>query len=207
MYIPAIILGITGSLHCVGMCSPLAMAVTSSRSLWAKIVYNFGRILSYAGMGSLAAHFGQIALPPAVRVYFSLLLGCVLILIGMGVVSNFTVPFVTSAIGFIITQFKKLFAGFLHHKTNSSVFILGILNGFLPCGISALAITYCLVLPSATEGFFFMILFGLGTWPVMIGLPWFTGMMAKRIRINYQKAMIIAMFASGALLKIGRAHV
>jgi sulfite exporter TauE/SafE len=64
---------------------------------------------------------------------------------------------------------KKGFGIASNQKSGFTTFILGMLNGLLPCGLTYLALSACLILPSATDGFLFMLLFGLGTWPVMIG--------------------------------------
>lgn len=57
----AIVLGLAGSLHCAGMCSPLAMAVTARKPFVInKVIYNTGRIFTYGLLGVLAAVFGGL---------------------------------------------------------------------------------------------------------------------------------------------------
>lgn len=73
---------------------------------------------------------------------------------------------------------------------------MGMLNGLLPCGLTYMALTYCFILPTATDGFIFMLMFGLGTWPVMIGLSWLMSLGFTRLTQHYQR---IAMFAFAAV--------
>jgi len=102
-----------------------------------------------------------------------------------------------------ISLLKIYFGKFLSLKGSWTTFILGSLNGLLPCGLTYLALTYCLVLPSANAGFFFMLLFGLGTWPVMIGLTWIINRSMRKFNFSYHKISTAVLLVSGILL-IGR---
>jgi Uncharacterized conserved protein len=200
MYLTALILGITGSLHCAGMCSPLAMAVTSKKSMGYKLLYNTGRIVSYGVLGAMAAQLGQFTSLSAYQTIFSIFLGVILLLMGFGAIAGISIPLITRGVTWITVKLKILFGKFLHHRNGASITILGMLNGLLPCGITSIALTYCLILPGATEGFLSMIIFGLGTWPVMIGFSWISGLVAGRFNISYQKSTMAAMIISGLLL-------
>src|SRR6185295_9770819 len=79
------------------------------------------------------------------------------------------VPFIDKGITTFTFYLKKGFGIISNQNAGYTTFFLGMLNGMLPCGLTYLALSACLILPSATDGFFFMLLFGLGTWPVMIG--------------------------------------
>jgi sulfite exporter TauE/SafE len=63
--------------------------------------------------------------------------------------------------------------------------------------------SYCFILPSAWDGFFYMLLFGVGTWPVMIGLTWLMGVGFRRIQINYQRITTVVFIFIGIWL-VGR---
>jgi sulfite exporter TauE/SafE len=60
--------------------------------------------------------------------------------------------------------------------------------------------SYCFILPSAWDGFFYMLLFGVGTWPVMIGLTWLMGVGFRRIQINYQRITTVVFIFIGIWL-------
>lgn len=171
MHYAAILLGLAGSLHCAGMCSPLAMAVARAQPFArTKIVYNSGRVLIYALLGAVAAATGSLLGLGNYQPILSVVLGVSLVLIAIGWWKSFRVPGLSFALEKFTSQIKKQFSRFLSRRHYPAVFLLGALNGLLPCGLSLMAITYTFILPSARDGFLFMLLFGLGTWPVMIGL-------------------------------------
>lgn len=166
----AVILGFAGSLHCMGMCSPLAMAVTkmSKNMILSRLLYNGGRILSYGLLGGVVASIGLGFPLMRYQNLLSILLGIALVVIGTAGVS-IRVPFVMRIFGKVSLVLKGLFSKYLQRMSYTSTFFLGSLNGFLPCGLSFLAFTYCVTLPGPLDGFIFMALFGVGTLPVMLG--------------------------------------
>jgi len=169
MYYTAIIMGLAGSLHCAGMCSPLAMAMTRNKPfLLSSVLYNSGRILIYGIMGSLAAAFGSIWHLNSYQQIISIVLGGVFLLAGISF-RSMRIPFFDKMITAFTSQLKKGFGIISNQKSGFTTFILGMLNGMLPCGLTYLALSACLILPSARDGSWFMLLFGIGTWPVMIG--------------------------------------
>ena len=201
IWVTALIMGLAGSLHCAGMCSPLVLAATANRPfIFSKVIYNLGRILVYALIGSLAAALGTTVLNASYQNYFSILLGILMLLIGMGVISGIQIPLVSKLINWIIAKLKSAFGHWLHSKSGWATFILGMLNGLLPCGLTYIAVAYCLVLPSAMDGFFFMLLFGIGTWPVMVGMTWILGFLTKNIKVNFKHATAGVFFLTGMLL-------
>ena len=83
---------------------------------------------------------------------------------------------------------------------------MGMLNGLLPCGLTYLALTYCFTLDNYQEGFLFMILFGAGTIPVMVGLLWIIGHFFKKVRLSHRRISTVVMIVIGSLV-IGRALI
>jgi sulfite exporter TauE/SafE len=201
----ALLLGIGGSLHCAGMCSPLALAVTSfnRQLLFNRFVYNTGRILVYGSFGALVATFGSLFNFQAIQTYVSIILGVLLILLGVGTLSSLRIPLLSTLINKVSLIVKSKFANQLKKKNTASLFILGTLNGILPCGLTYLALSYTLTLDTPAEGFLFMLLFGLGTFPVMIGMPYVLKFIGGYIKINYSKLTTVMMIGLGVLL-IGR---
>jgi len=169
MLYTAIIMGLAGSLHCAGMCSPLAMAMTRNKPfLRSGILYNSGRIFLYGLLGALAAAFGSFIHLNAYQQIISILLGGIFLLAGLSF-RSMRVPFFDRAVTAFTSRLRKGFELLSNQKSGPSTFMLGMLNGMLPCGLTYLALSACLILPSATDGLLFMLLFGFGTWPVMIG--------------------------------------
>jgi len=198
MYYTAIIMGLAGSLHCAGMCSPLAMAMTRNKPfLLSSILYNSGRIFLYSLLGSLAAAFGSIIHLSSYQQIISLLLGSAFLIVGFSI-RSMRIPYFEKAITSLTLVLKKGFGIVSNQKSSFATFTLGMLNGMLPCGLTYLALTACLILPSATDGFLFMLFFGLGTWPVMIGAMKFL----STLKNNFSLALIskIAMVFIGCTL-------
>jgi sulfite exporter TauE/SafE len=198
----AFIIGFAGSLHCLGMCSPLAMAVTnrSSAVLFNRLLYNSGRILTYGISGGLIASVGLAF--PLIRYQniLSILLGLAMLIIGLTGISAIRLPLVTPALAKASTSLKSLFAKFLSHRNYGSSFLLGSLNGVLPCGLSFLALTYCFTLSGPIQGFTFMACFGIGTLPVMLGFTSIFHWLLMRLRFRMGSVSTIMLILSGLLL-------
>lgn len=199
----AIVLGLAGSLHCAGMCSPLAMAVTARKPLVLnKVVYNTGRILTYGLLGVLAAAFGSLFSLTAYQGVLSFLMGTIFLLMGVGALTGIHIPYLSNLINRLTSMLKRLFGVWLQKKQSGAVFVMGMLNGLLPCGLTYLALTYCFILPSAADGFVFMLFFGLGTWPVMIGVSWLMSLGFTRLTQNYKRIAMLAFSVIGIWLMV-----
>ncbi len=171
MWITAFVMGIVGGLHCACMCSPLAMAVTNFQRPYFvnRIVYNGGRILCYGLLGAFAGVFGSLLSLSGIQNILSLSLGIMLVAIGLLGVQHIRIPLISTLVQTTTTKVRALFSRVLKEKSKLSLAALGMVNGLLPCGLTYLALTYCFTLPNAGDGFLFMILFGAGTLPVMLG--------------------------------------
>ncbi len=201
MWWTALVMGFAGSLHCAGMCSPLAMAVTSQKPfLLNKVIYNSGRVFTYGILGAIAASFGSLFMITPYQGVISFIVGAVFLLMGIGAISGVRIPFVTAALNSFTGRLKNLFNFWLKRKSNIAVLVMGMLNGLLPCGLTYLAMTYCFIMSSMMEGFWFMLLFGVGTWPVMIGLTWLLGIGFGKIKVNYQRITTIVFITIGVWL-------
>jgi sulfite exporter TauE/SafE len=199
MLLTAIILGFAGSLHCAGMCSPLAYAALSKSGtvLIHRVLYNGGRILMYCILGAGVSAAGA-GLPVTFQYVLSITLGITLLVTGI-TGNNFRAPIFVPLINF--TSFLKAqFSRLLKDKKHSSVFAMGVLNGLLPCGLTFLALTSCIALPSSTDGFVFMAAFGAGTLPVMLGLVSIIPLLTKRLNFNVSRLSTILQIAAGCLL-------
>lgn len=207
MILTALIMGITGSLHCVGMCSPLAMAVSSisPRVFLNRIVYNSGRIVMYGLLGGFVAGFGYLLPISKFQNVVSVFLGVALLLGGLGLL-RMNIPILSSAIARVTSTIKQLFGTLLNRKNIGSVFFLGVLNGILPCGLVWIALAYVVTVSSPMEGVGFMMLFGVGTLPVMLGLTSLVPQILKRFHFKVGHITSGMMILSGILL-IGRVFI
>ena len=165
MLVTAFILGLTGSLHCVGMCGPIAMLIhggNRQQYLYNRIAYHVGRTLTYMLLGLVTGLLGKIFLFGGLQSYLSLAGGGMII--ALLVVPAFKVPFFTTA----FIRLKALLGKHLRSSTLGSKFLTGLLNGFLPCGLVYSALVLALVQPSLQFSVLAMALFGAGTIPALV---------------------------------------
>ena len=204
MYYTAIIMGLAGSLHCAGMCSPLAMAIAKSNPfVLSRVVYNLGRIFTYGLLGAVVAAAGSLVQLSPYQTVVSLTMGVIFLLLGLGGITRVRIPLVTSGMERMTSWLKRLFGATLQSKSFMATFSLGMLNGLLPCGLTYLALSACLILPNMQEGFMFMLFFGLGTWPVMIGMTWILNIGFIKRALNLTRLSRVALIFVGCLL-VGR---
>ena len=200
----AFIMGLAGSLHCVGMCGPLAFSLPFSHQnnlsrFKGGLIYNTGRILSYTLLGLLFGSFGNLFIRTQWQSKLSIALGLVILLYlftpkrwlhfnNLGIINK---PFIL-----LRQQLGKLFNG----KNPGSLFSIGILNGFLPCGLVYLALSSSIISASATNGGLFMLFFGLGTFPLMFATVLLGNFLNQQVRQRIYKSVPILLSFMAILL-------
>lgn len=190
--IPAIIIGFLGSFHCIGMCSPIVLALPANKLFgWSFVksrsIYNLGRVLTYSFLGAIFGLLGNRIALFGFQQIVSIILGVLIIsmVIIPGRIRSFLIP--SSAINYYNYKLKSFFIPFFKKGSSLSFFIIGILNGFLPCGFvyigiaGAIAVSYHGVLYSIL----FMALFGAGTIPAMFG----SSMIGSFLSINLKQRL------------------
>ncbi|MCB0750548.1 MAG: sulfite exporter TauE/SafE family protein [Ignavibacteriae bacterium] len=166
------VIGFLGSFHCVGMCGPIALALPIGKGsnlqlVLSRILYNLGRVVTYAFFGAIFGLFGKGIALAGLQRYASIALG-VSILVYYLIPSKYkgklsiTKPYQVLS-GFVKKSFKKL----TKSGSPQSLFIFGIINGFLPCGFVYVALAGAITTGDFISGAAFMALFGLGTVPIM----------------------------------------
>jgi sulfite exporter TauE/SafE len=166
----ALTTGLVGSLHCVGMCGPLAMALPIGRlphsQRWLAIgLYHIARITAYSGLGLFVGTIGQGLLLAGLQRPVSIGAGIFLLLwmvLKRGKLSGLST---TNRASRWITQ---PMARFLQSPALSAFAGLGFLNGLLPCGFIYVALTGAIATGQAATGAMYMGLFGLGTVPALL---------------------------------------
>ena len=166
----AITLGLLGSLHCAAMCGPLMLAVPGAggqgRFIAGRILYQLGRITTYAALGVLAGLVGKSILLAGLQRWLSIALG-VSILLGF----LFSKKIVLSATAVrLVNHLKSAMSLQFQHCGLRSLILLGILNGLLPCGLVYVALAGAVAQASIPAGIAFMTLFGLGTLPTTLAI-------------------------------------
>lgn len=198
----AIAIGFAGSLHCLGMCSPLAIAITnmSPAAALTRLLYNAGRILTYGVMGAGVATAGMAFPLARYQNLVSIVLGVSLLAIALAGVPAVKIPLLSRVLANFSLFLKGMFSRFLQRKGYGPTFLLGALNGMLPCGLSFLALAYCLTLAGPADGLMFMIGFGIGTLPVMIGFTGIFFWLLNRFHLNVRTIITAMLLLSGVML-------
>lgn len=204
MLVSAFLLGLAGSLHCVGMCGPIALVLPVDRSskptmAIQTILYHFGRLLTYSFFGLLFGLLGKGLFIAGLQQQLSIVIGALMIVV-------FFIPFnkllnlnVASPITKLVGKLKMNLGTYLGKKTNSSVLMIGILNGFLPCGLVYIAVMGSVALASTYLGAFYMFLFGLGTIPLMTATVYLGNFINIAVRNKIQKMIPIFVVIIGVL--------
>jgi sulfite exporter TauE/SafE len=163
----AFMIGLLGSIHCVGMCGPLAFAIPSVKPGWGylilnKLSYQMGRIVSYCLLGILIGLAGEQIWLAGIQQGVSILSGLLILSAAASRLFRFSVGNPDSI---FIKPFNKVFGYALKHKANH--LIIGIINGFLPCGFVYLALAGALNTGAVNSAVSYMFWYGLGTLPLM----------------------------------------
>jgi sulfite exporter TauE/SafE len=204
MLLSALLLGAAGSAHCVVMCGPIAMAVPSAGKgrvarMGSTLLLNSGRLFTYALLGAAFGAFGMGLRLAGLQQAISITAGCLLLLAVLlpGLLERMTGAGIM-ALG--ISRLRSFMAQHLRRTAPEALFLSGMLNGLLPCGLVYAALIGSAALGSTWEGSLFMILFGLGTWPALFALRLGGGMLGTSARRSLQRLAPLAMTALGVLL-------
>lgn len=196
----AFLLGLVGSLHCAAMCGPLVVAVSSARGTGlsfatSRLVYNSGRIAIYCAIGLLFGAVGKTFVLAGFQRWLSLAAGAA-ILLGLLLSTRFALktPFAKG-----IMKLKSLFGRLLQRRTLASQFLLGTLNGLLPCGLVYIAAAGAATTLSPLGGALHMAAFGAGTLPMMLGLGAASGRL-RFIALRFQKLIPLCVILVAMLL-------
>ena len=195
----AFFIGLFGSIHCVGMCGPLALAVPSFHNKWYllvadKLLYNFGRVVTYTFLGLLIGFIGRQIWLSGLQQGISILSGILIILIAFSRILKINLTNQTR-FGNILMPFNQLLGYAMQHKAGH--FIIGLLNGFLPCGFVYLALIGALNTPSPITSAQYMFFFGAGTFPLMLAATISSGFAGPAIRRKINKAIPYVMVCLG----------
>lgn len=203
-FITPLTIGIVGSLHCIGMCGPIVVALPlKNQSLFPKILgavlYNSGRVTTYGLLGVLFGLLGRGIHLAGFQQWTSIILGIAMIV-------SVLFPFVfrekitvgnllAGMAARLIARLKKLFAS----RTYRSLLFIGLLNGLLPCGLVYVAIAGAISSGTVLSGTLFMILFGIGTIPLLLIAALAGDAIGRSIRSRMQKAVPYFIFLLGVL--------
>ena len=196
------IVGLLGSFHCIGMCGPIAISLPISNGsrlkiIFSRVLYNVGRIITYSLLGALFGLFGNRLILFGLQQYLSIALG-VIILIYFFTPRNIktkisSLTLIQQAYSILNSQFLALLDSsrsrsiLFSNRSNISLFVIGLLNGLLPCGFVYVGIAGSISTGSWLIGMLYMTLFGLGTFPIMFAASLFGKIINVKVRQKINK--------------------
>lgn len=194
MLYTAFIFGLISSLHCIGMCGPIAMMLPVDRNNPAKkatqiITYHLGRLSTYGTIGLLFGLLGKGFFLAGIQQQLSVFIGVIMILIILIPEKIFAKYNFSKPVFRIISKIKQSLGSHFKNKSYKSLFIIGLLNGFLPCGMVYVALFGAIAMQSASFGVLYMMLFGLGTVPLMSSVVYINSFLTVAVRNKIQKAI------------------
>ncbi|MBN8877909.1 MAG: sulfite exporter TauE/SafE family protein [Sphingobacteriales bacterium] len=171
--IPGFLLGLAGSLHCIGMCGPLSLAipvggVDPKNKAFILLSYQAGRISTYGLIGALVGLAGTGILSAGYQQSVSIVAGLVVLIAALGYFAGRSAKPFSFMKGFYQFISSLIFRLLKTARRPGGAFLLGMANGLLPCGMVYIAAIAAISLGNVTDSVSFMLLFGAGTLPAMM---------------------------------------
>lgn len=204
----AIVFGLLGSLHCLGMCAPLLWAIPQqeqAKNIWwrNRLLYNIGRALTYAALGALFGLLGESLSFMGWQQKISIGTGfliLIFLLTSKGVIPS---SFYLKPLQKVIGRVRQGIGRHMQQQSAKAQLQLGLLNGLLPCGLVYMALLASVSMGSVLGGGLYMFIFGLGTIPMMIAAAFF-GKKVKSQQPQFFNRLIPVFVALIAILLIVR---
>ena len=203
-FLAALTLGVLGSMHCIGMCGPLVLAVPSNASrrwrfILERCMYTVGKAFTYGILGATLGFAGK-----------NILMGIqqnVSIVLGVTILITVAVPF---GIGSKIEKFsplkylygviKEKFSILMKKRGTFALVTMGMLNGLLPCGLVYTALLGATAVADIWQSAAFMMLFGLGTAPALIVVSMTGKIISGKYRSYLSRAIPVLSIALALIL-------
>lgn len=198
------ILGLISSLHCIGMCGPIAVMLPLDHKNPAKkvvqlLICHFGRTVAYMTFGLVFGLLGRGLFLAGMQQQLSVVIGILMIafvLVPEKVLAqyNFSKPLYR-----LISKVKASLGNQFKKRNYKALFTIGLLNGFLPCGLVYVALFGAIAMQNELLGIGYMFLYGLGTIPMMSAVVYVSNFVTVPMRNRVQKIIPIVAIAIGTI--------
>lgn len=197
----AVLLGLLGSAHCLGMCGGIAATISmgqKSARLPNLLGYNLGRLISYSIAGALVGSLGILVKDSTLAIFLRTLAGILLITMGLYVAQWWKGLVHVEKLGNKLWSFIRPTASkLLPVKSIKQALLLGFFWGWLPCGLVYSTLIWAATAQSPLQSGSLMLAFGVGTLPAMLT----TGLLAKQVQnllanrnVQYVAGFLILLF-------------
>jgi len=204
MLLTALIFGLLGSFHCVGMCGPIAFMLPVDRKNPIKralqvLSYHSGRLFTYGIIGLLFGFLGRSLDLFGFQQHMSIAIGMLMILFVLLPAKSLSLYNGSRFLYKWIGKVKSALGTELRRKSMDSFFTIGFLNGFLPCGLVYMAVFASVASGGAFQGAVYMLFFGLGTIPLMTTATYLGNFLKGTFKKRILKAIPVFVMVVGLL--------
>ena len=204
MLYTAFVFGLISSFHCIGMCGPIAMMLPVDRNNQVKkvsqiLTYHIGRMTAYASIGLVFGLVGRGLYLAGMQQKLSIFIGVAMILVILIPEKVFARYNFSKPVFVLISKVKSTLGKQFKNQSYKSLFTIGLLNGFLPCGMVYVALFGAIAMQNESFGVLYMLLFGLGTVPMMSSVVYLQSFLTIPVRNKIQKAIPYVAVAMGIL--------
>lgn len=200
IWMSALTLGFLSSLHCLGMCGPLVMALPfrSSASPWLSAIgYHLMRLLTYATLGFFVGALGLGMKLLSSQQWLSIVSGVFIIALAIAQFGGIGSRATSNKIGQKLTT---IWSRILKKDGHWTLPLSGALNGLLPCGMVYMALSASLQTSNPLFGACYMMLFGAGTLPMMLTISLSKAIIGQKQRSRLRKLVPYLALTFGVLL-------
>ncbi|WP_435625862.1 sulfite exporter TauE/SafE family protein [Flagellimonas sp.] len=204
MILTAIVFGFLGSLHCLGMCGPIAFLLPVDReNNWRKIgqlaLYHGGRLMAYGIIGLLFGFLGKGLALFGIQQKLSIAVGIMMVVLVLWPRRNAKANKLAAPVYRLIGKVKSKLGAELKKKSADTFLTIGFLNGFLPCGLVYMATLGAIAMGNTFQAGLYMVLFGVGTIPLMTTVVFSSKWLKGPIKAKVKKAIPIFVILVGLL--------
>ena len=198
----AFVIGLFGSLHCAGMCGPIAVSIPggSAGMVRGSLLYNGGRTITYTFLGLMIGLLGKAAFLAGVQAWLSVATGVFLLVV---VIFSINIQQQLLNLGWMQRAYERLKAQLsvtLRQSGWRSHLGVGLLNGLLPCGLVYMAIAGAITAGGIIDSILYMACFGLGTIPLMLTLMLAGQRIGHRFRTSLRRFYPILLLIMASIL-------
>lgn len=204
MLYTALLFGLISSFHCIGMCGPIAMMLPIDRSNQAKkvfqiLLYHLGRLTAYGMLGLFFGILGKGLFLAGFQQKLSIFVGIMMIIFVIVPEKKLAQYNFSKPIYKLISKVKSHLGAQFKRKSPDALFTIGLLNGFLPCGLVYAALFGAIAMQSELLGVAYMVLYGIGTIPMMSAVVLLSNFITVPVRNRIQKLIPIVVILIGSL--------
>ena len=200
----ALLLGLMGSFHCLGMCGPIAFILPVDRNNRAKmslqtLLYHLGRMTAYALIGLVFGYLGKGISLVGFQQKVSLILGIVMVILAFVPASKVLRLKPLAGWNKFVYFVKNSLSAYLQKRSTLGFYVIGFFNGLLPCGLVYIALVGAMATGDPIMGALYMAIFGLGTAPMMTLAIYLGNFVSVKVRNNINKLIPYAVALVGIL--------